>query len=221
MTVLLTGFEPYGGRAKNPSEEVTQALDGRMVAGNRVVGRVLPVVFAELAHRIDRLVDEIEPAIVVSLGLSPGEPVIRIERMAVNVADFDIPDNRGERLLKREVLRGGCPARVSTLPIEKIEARLLGAGIPARLSRSAGTYLCNACLYSFLDALERKSRRVPCGFIHLPYSTEAAAAMLAEARSGGRCEGEKGGIASMDMGLMVRAVELSIAIALPRTEEAV
>jgi pyroglutamyl-peptidase len=211
MPVLLTGFEPYGGRARNPSEDVVRDLDGRIIAGERVVGRVLPVAFEGLSSRIDRLVDEIAPAIIVSLGLGPGEPVIRIERVAVNVADFDIPDNRGERLSNREVVQGGCPARTSTLPVEEIEGHLLGAGIPARLSLSAGTYLCNACLYTFLDALERKSRKVPCGFIHLPYSTGEAAAILADARSSGRSEA---GIASMDLKLMVRAVEISIAAAL-------
>jgi pyroglutamyl-peptidase len=214
MSVLLTGFEPYGGREKNPSEEVVGAIEGQVISGERVVGRVLPVAFAGLADLIDRLVDEIEPAIILSLGLSPGEPVIRIERVALNVADFEIPDNRGEQLSKREVVQGGCPERISTLPVEKIEARLLGAGIPARLSTSAGTYLCNACLYSFLNALERKPRRVPCGFIHLPYSTEQAAAILAQARLSGRSEGESGGLASMDLGVMVRAVEISIAATL-------
>lgn len=219
MPVLLTGFEPYGGRAGNPSQEVVRDLDGRMIARERVVGCILPVAFEGLSRRIDRLVDEIAPAMIVSLGLSPGEPVIRIERVAVNVADFDIPDNRGERLTNREVVRGGCRERISTLPVEEIEGHLLAAGIPARLSMSAGTFLCNACLYSFLDALERKSRDVPCGFIHLPHSTDEPAAILAAGRSGGRSEAGSGvGIASMDLGLMVRAVEISIEAAL-RSEQ--
>jgi len=172
VPILLTGFEPYGGRSENPSQEIVRALDGRLVAGETVVGRILPVALAGLADRIARVLDEVAPRAVISLGLCPGEPVIRIERLGVNIADFAIPDNAGAKLAG-EVVAGGSPARLSTFPADEIKARLLEAGIPARLSMSAGTYLCNACLYLFLEALHARSMTsVPCGFIHLPYTAD-------------------------------------------------
>ena len=97
--VLLTGFEPYGGRSSNPAYEVMRALDGKELAGASIVGRALPVSFASLPGRISNLLDDIDPIVVLSLGLWPGEPVIRLERLATNVADFEIADNLGQSSL--------------------------------------------------------------------------------------------------------------------------
>ena len=94
-TALITGFEGYGGRGRNPAGETASALDGRTIAGVRVAGRRLPVSFSRLAAGLEGLFDEVEPDIVISVGLWPGEPMIRLERIGINVADFEIPDNEG------------------------------------------------------------------------------------------------------------------------------
>ena len=151
MAVLLTGFEGYGGRSLNPAEEVAKALAGAVVAGETVESRLLPVDYRALRPRIEAAVAEVRPRAVLSLGLWPGEPVVRLERVAVNCADFEIADNKG--LLTREAVREGGPAaRLSTLPLRPVQQRLLDAGIPCRLSGSAGTFLCNALMYHTLDA---------------------------------------------------------------------
>jgi len=158
-------------------------MDGKTVAGAQVIGRTLPVAYSSLRSEIERLLAEIQPAVAISLGLWPGEPVIRIERIGVNVTDFEIPDNEGKLLVDETVQAGGLAARLSTLPIRKIEQALLDSGIPARISSTAGTFLCNACLYTLLAAADTaENTPAACGFIHLPYLPAQVAEQLQQLR---------------------------------------
>lgn len=210
--ILVTGFEPYGGRGLNPAHEAMRALDGRDVGGCRVIGRPLPVSLARLPGEIDALLDEHDPDAVISLGLWPGAHAISIERIGVNIADFEIPDNEGAVALDEVLSRDGATALAATLPLRAIEAAMLAAGIPARLSASAGTFLCNACLYSFLDAIARRGRRAPCGFLHVPYAPEQVADLIVAARRDRRIElHQRGDLASMSLDVIVRAVEIAVA----------
>ena len=158
--VLVTGFMPYAGRGVNPAAEIAKALDGRVVAGAPVVARLLPVSFAEIADVAVALIGELDPRVVVNIGLWPGEPLIRIERVALNVADFEIPDNRGQ-LASDDPVHGNGAVAIATLPVRTIEQALLEAGIPARMSNTAGTYLCNACLYTLLTRRKRCASEPP------------------------------------------------------------
>jgi pyroglutamyl-peptidase len=176
MTILLTGFEPFAGLAYNPSFEIAARLDGQEIGGHRIVGRLLPVDFARYHTRLDELLREVSPALCIGFGLASGEDMIRIERFGVNLADFDIPDNAGARPVGRAIESDGPAARAASLPCAEIRTTLLEAGIPARLSNSAGSYLCNATLYSALGLCE--ARRIPCGFIHLPYASHQVADLL-------------------------------------------
>jgi pyroglutamyl-peptidase len=162
---LVTGFEPYGGYTLNPSAEIARRLDGARIAGVPIVGRILPVALAELDAALAAALREVDPVAVVLLGLAPGEAALRLERVALNLADFTIADNVGARVADRPLDKSAGPATWSRLPLRAIQARLLAMGIPARLSETAGTYLCNASLHR---ALQTVPRRVPCGFIHLP-----------------------------------------------------
>lgn len=210
---LVTGFEPYGGRADNPSARLAEALDGATIGDCRVSGRTLPVALAGLGKRVDALLDEVRPELVIALGLWPGEPMIRLERVAFNLADFDLADNAGARLIDADILSGGAAALVSTLPLRAIERALLADGIPARLSSTAGTYLCNATLYTLLATLERRRWPATCGFIHLPYLPEQVAAMMAEARAGRIEINQRADLASMDYAIMERALRIALAVA--------
>jgi pyroglutamyl-peptidase len=212
MTFLVTGFEPYGGRGVNPAHEAMRAVDGKTIGGSRIVGRSLPVSYASLKTNIESLLSEVRPDAIISLGLWPGEALIRIERIGVNIADFEIPDNDGAVLRDGEVLAGNTEARLATLPVRRIEADMLAAGIPARLSATAGTFLCNACLYTFLEAIERQRPGIPCGFIHLPYTPGLVAALLSDIRAGKKLEQhQRADLVSMDLSMTVRAVEIAIA----------
>jgi len=188
-----------------------RALDGRNIGGADVVGRALPVAIASIKTNIAMLLDEISPCAVISLGLWPGEPMIRLERIGINIADFEIPDNEGAICRDIEISGNGTPARMASLPIRKIEQALLAAGIPVRLSSTAGTFLCNACLYGFLEAIDRRSRYIPCGFIHLPYTPEQVAQLVADIGNGKVLEQhQRADLVSMELSRTIRAVEIAI-----------
>ena len=211
---LVTGFEGYGGRGRNPAGETALALDGHTVEGTTILGRRLPVSFKGLGQRLEDLIDETAPDIVISLGLWPGTPMIQVERVAINVADFEIPDNEGAVLRDQPVSGNGPVGLLSTLPIRGIRDALLKAGIPARLSSTAGTFLCNATLYTTLHHAARKSRPPLTGFIHIPYLPEQVAEMLGTTEQERRLElHQRSDFASMDLGTMVRAVEIAVATA--------
>lgn len=208
---LVTGFEPYGGRGLNPAFEIMRRLDGTEIAGTPVVGRGLPVSYRELRGRIEGLLEHHDPQLVVALGLWPGTPMIRLERIAINVADFEIPDNDGAYVTDEPLQANGSNALKATLPLRRIEAALLAGGIPAHVSNTAGTFLCNATMFEFLHGLEARGRAVPCGFIHVPYMPEQVADLLARNRAERRLEREqRADLASMDLDVMVRAVRLAI-----------
>ncbi len=208
--MLLTGFESYGGRSLNPSEQVVERLAGTEIAGVGVVGHTLPVNYRELGPRIAELIEAVRPRAVICLGLWPGSPLLRLERIAVNIADFEIPDNVG--LMTREpVVEGGPEACRSTLPIHAIQGRLLAAGIPVRLSASAGTFLCNALMYHALRASALHVPGSPCGFIHLPYLPEQVSALLLQLADWQKVElHQRADLASMALEMQVEAVRLAI-----------
>lgn len=212
---LVTGFMPYGGRGRNPAAEIATALHGRKIAGVSVVGRHLPVSLAEMLRRANQLVQELRPCVVISVGLWPGEPLVRVERVGINVADFEIPDNDGRRAYDEPVLANGVAAKFATIPVKKIEAAMLAAGIPARLSSSAGTFLCNACLYSFLSAAESTDAAVACGFVHVPYMPAQVADLLRRLKEDSRLEAhQRADMASMDLATSTRAVEIAVNVAI-------
>ena len=197
--ILLTGFEPFAGFAANPSQDVAKALDGRAVGPWLVRGAVLPVDHARAPAIVADLIEETEPLAVVHLGLAAGRARIALERVAVNVMDFDTPDNAGYSARGEPCVPGGPAAYFTTLPLAAILERLRGEGIPAYLSITAGTYLCNQTMYTTLHRLATLGHRARAGLVHLPLS----AAMVAAA-----------GLdqPSMDMALMVRAVEVALEV---------
>ena len=212
---LVTGFVPFGGRPLNPSEDVARRLDGERIGGARVVSRILPVEFAGLEGRIKALVEEVKPRVVLSLGLAQGEPAIRLERVAVNLADCSIADNAGAFVSDAPVAAEDRPALFATLPLRRIERRLLECGIPATLSTSAGTFLCNATLYAFLRELRQAGSDSPCGLVHLPYLPEQAAdalLRLSRERNGERISRFE--FASMHLDTMVRAARIVLEVCL-------
>ncbi len=203
--VLLTGFEPFGGSTINPSQEVARRLHGTEIGGKRVVGHTLPVSLKQIGAAIDRILEETDPEIVISLGQSGSASTIVLERFAVNLADFSAPDNDGASVTDAALEGDGPTAIASRLPLRAIESELLAAGIPVRLSNSAGTYLCNAAMYLFLTRTEPET---PCGFIHLPCLPEQVATALKAARDG---QGPQlASTASMSLDLMVAAVRLAV-----------
>jgi pyroglutamyl-peptidase len=197
--ILLTGFEPFGGLAANPSLEVAKVLDGRAVGEVIVRSAVLPVHHAEAASQVARWLDETDPLAVVHLGLAGGRARIALERVAVNVMDYDTPDNAGYQAQGEPCVAGGPPAYFATLPLAAILTALTVEGIPAYVSNTAGTYLCNQTLYGTLHTLAERRHPARAGFIHVPLLPSMVAASGLEQPS-------------MDLASMVRAVELALAV---------
>jgi pyroglutamyl-peptidase len=198
-TLLVTGFEPFGGLGANPSLEVAKALDGRAVGDAIVRSAVLPVHHAEAAPRMVRLLEETDPLAVVHVGLAVGRARIALERVALNVMDYDAADNAGHRAHGEPCVPGGPPAYFATLPLAAILSALTAEGIPAYVSNTAGTYLCNHTMYGTLHALAQRRRPARAGFIHLPLLPSMVAAAGLEQPS-------------MDASLMVRAVEIALGV---------
>jgi pyroglutamyl-peptidase len=198
-TLLVTGFEPFGGLATNSSLEIAKALDGRAIGAAVVRAGVLPVHHAEVAAEVARLVGETDPRAILHLGLAPGRARIALERVAVNVMEFETPDNAGYRARGEPCVPGGPAAYFATLPLAAILAALLAEGIPAYVSDTAGTYLCNQTMYCTLHALTRRRPATPAGFIHLPLLPAMVAASGLDQPS-------------MDASLMVRAVEVALGV---------
>ncbi|MBI2204322.1 MAG: pyroglutamyl-peptidase I [Candidatus Rokubacteria bacterium] len=192
--ILLTGFEPFGTHKVNPSEEIARALDGRRFGEHVVRGVVLPVHHREAAAQMAALLQAIDPAAILHVGLAEGRARIALERVALNVMDYAIADNAGYRALDEACVAGGPPAYFATLPLRDVLAALTADGVPAYISSTAGTYLCNQTLYATLHLVSCAGRTTRVGFVHLPLSAGMVAAAGVE-------------LPSMDAPLMQRAIE--------------
>ena len=172
--ILLTGFTPFGGEDINPSWEAVRTLDGKHIGGHRVVSRLLPTVFAESRRELASQVDEIDPAILLGVGQAGGRSRFSIERVAINVQDARIADNNGAQPIDEAVVMDGPAAYFSTLPIKAMLKALLAERLPAEVSNSAGTFVCNHVAYLMLHLASNRSG-ARAGFIHIPYSPAQAA----------------------------------------------
>lgn len=210
-SILLTGFEPYGGRGLNPAYEAVMALDGKYIGVHRIVGVTLPVVNKGLRQRIQEKIENLGPAVLLSLGLWPGETMIRLERVGVNISDFEIADQDGLIINNKPIIKNGNEALFSTLPLEAILSRLLQEGIPARISNSAGTFLCNAMLYNALRIIKDKRLNIACGFVHLPYLPIQVAKIIDGMQTNRKLElHQRADLASMELTTIIKAIEISL-----------
>jgi len=177
MRILITGFEPFGESSVNPSERLVNTLASRSFTGVELSTRILPVDTQRAPQQLLAALEEVQPEAVICLGEAARRAKISIERVAVNLLDFVIPDNSGQKLQDLPIIPGGPDAYFSTLPVRRLHSALLNAGIPAELSLTAGAYLCNQVMYTLLHALHSQGQgHIPAGFIHLPLLPEQAAA---------------------------------------------
>jgi pyroglutamyl-peptidase len=199
MELLLTGFEPFGGSSLNPSQQIANSLDGKTMFGVNIRGVVLPVDYQKGPAGLIKALETAHYDGILSLGEASRRSSISIERVAVNLMDYPIPDNNGKTLVDTPVQLDGPAAYFSTLPVRIILERLLAEGIPAELSLSAGTYLCNQLFYALLHHLDISNSKIPAGFIHLP-------ALPEQVSSSGSV------IPSMSLATSLKGIELSIEV---------
>lgn len=167
--ILVSGFEPFGGLATNPALEALSLLPHR--AGDLEVHTVaVPVEYARCVERVQEAMDEHSPVAVVMVGQARGRCEVTVERLAANVDDCTAADNAGEVRRNVPIRPDGPAAHFSTLPVHDLVERVRSAGVPAAVSDSAGTYVCNHLMYGVLDALAQAGQAdtVLAGFVHVP-----------------------------------------------------
>jgi pyroglutamyl-peptidase len=169
--LLLTGFEPFLDFSINPTEQIVKALDGEKIGPFQIVGKILPVDFSSSGSILLKEFNEVMPDIVISLGLAAGRTTITPERIAINCKDGE-KDNRGIIKKDEKIVENGPDGLFTTLPISEIVDGLNEMNIPAEISNSAGTYLCNLVMYEMLHHLKIHNICLPSGFIHIPASHE-------------------------------------------------
>jgi len=174
--LLVSSFGPFGPHAVNASADVARRLWEEGVEGADLVTVELPVVRYRAVERLVEAVARTRPNAVVMLGIAETRDKITPERVAINLDDYRIPDNAGNQPHDEPVVPGAPAAYFATLPVKRIVGALAAAGIPAEVSHTAGTYICNHVSYALLHHIERTG--VPCraGFIHMPQMREATPA---------------------------------------------
>lgn len=168
MKILVTGFEAFGGSPINPSEQVLTFLQSYRMDNAEISTRVLPVDTQRAPGMLVAALHTENPDIVVCLGEASGRSVLSLERVAVNLLDFRIPDNAGNQIVDLPVIENAPAAYFSTLPLRDIQSTWTEAGIPCEISMSAGTYLCNQVFFTLMNWVAQQNRRIQAGFIHVP-----------------------------------------------------
>jgi pyroglutamyl-peptidase len=175
MKILVTGFEPFNKSSLNPSKMVAEALAAEGIPGISINTAILPVDVQRGPETLIQAVEAVQPEAILCLGQASRRAVISIERVAVNLLDFRIPDNGGNQINDQPVVPGAPAAYFTTIPVREIYETLKEMGIPVELSLSAGAYLCNQVIYVLLHHLQSQGMSILAGFIHLPNLPEQSA----------------------------------------------
>lgn len=171
MKVLITGFTPFGGEDINPAYEAVKDLQD-MINGVQIIKKEISTVFHKSIDELDNLIEIENPDIVICVGQAGGRFDISLERVAINIDDARIADNEGNQLIDEKIYKDGENAYFSSLPIKAMVRRIREGSIPASISNTAGTFVCNHLMYGLLYLINNKYPNIRGGFIHVPYSTE-------------------------------------------------
>lgn len=194
MKILITGFDAFGGEKINPASLILDKV-GDEIEGHKLEKLLLPTKFVGSADILEKKIVQTRPDIIISLGQAGGRTDITVERVAINIADASIADNDGKMPIDEKIRWDGENAYFSTLPIKAIVENLRKDQIPASVSNSAGTYVCNFIMYNDLY-FAQKYKNISAGFIHVPYLPSQVL--------------DKRGLGSMSLENMVKAVEIII-----------
>lgn len=195
MKLLVTGFDPFGGESINPAIESVKALPDS-IAGAEIIKLEIPTICHTSLQVIKEAMKQYDPDVVLSIGQAGGRSEITIERIGINVDDCRIPDNAGNQIIDEPIFADGPDAYFVNLPIKAMAERIKQAGIPASISNSAGTFVCNHVTYGVRHLIETEFPGKRSGFIHIPY-LPAQAAM-------------KKDLPSMSLETIVKALEVAI-----------
>ncbi len=204
MKALVTGFDPFGGDSVNPSSLAVSKLKKRY-GSLQVHTAELPTSYAKSAGVLRAAIEKIRPDIVLCVGQAGGRTELSLERVAINVQDARIRDNDGKQPIDKPVVAEGPTAHFATLPIKACVAGMRKAGLPAGVSNSAGTFVCNHIFYALMDIAAAHPIPMRGGFLHIPYVPEQAARL--------------GGAPSMAIDDIVRGIEIILEVSAARTSD--
>lgn len=170
MKILVTGFDPFGGEPTNPAIESVKRIDDN-IEGAEIIKLEIPTVFHKAADVVEAKIKEVNPDVVLSIGQAGGRYGITVERVAINQDDARIEDNEGNQPIDVVIREDGAPAYFSTLPIKAMVEEIKKENLPASVSNTAGTFVCNHIMYQDLYLAE-KYGNIKAGFIHVPFLTE-------------------------------------------------
>ena len=194
--VLVTGFGPFGGEKVNPALEAVKVLQDKQFAGIELVTAEVPTVYHRSIAVLEQLLDTVRPDVVICVGQAGGRPDVTVERVAINVDDARMPDNDGNRPIDAPIVADGPVAYWSSLPIKAIVQNIRQAGVPASVSQTAGTFVCNHLFYGLMHLIADKHPGVRGGFIHIPYLPEQTV--------------RRAGQPSMSLADIVRGLEVAV-----------
>lgn len=171
MKILITGFDPFGGETVNPAYEAVKLLPDT-IAGAEIIKLEVPTRFHRAGAVLEDAMQRHKPDAVICVGQAGGRAAITPEKVAINLMDGRIPDNAGYQPVDAPIRADGETAYFTSLPVKAMVQRMRDAGIPAAVSYTAGTYVCNYLLYTLLYLIDKKYPNVRGGFIHVPYAME-------------------------------------------------
>lgn len=171
MKFLVTGFDPFGGEKVNPSFESVKGINDE-IEGVKIVKREIPTVFEKSIDKLYKIIEEEKPNYVICLGQAGGRFNIAVERVAININNARIPDNEGNQPMDTAIFEDGENAYFTNLPINAIVEEMKQNNIPASISYTAGTYVCNNLFYGLMYLINKKYPNIKGGFIHVPYLPE-------------------------------------------------
>jgi len=174
MKILVTGFDPFGGEKINPALETIKRLPDTIL-GAQIIKLEIPTVVGKSLAKITEAVEKENPNVVLSIGQAGGRSEITVERVGINIDDCRIPDNEGNQPIDEPVIKGGPAAYFVTVPIKAIVENIKAHNIPASISNTAGTFICNHVCYGVAHlAAARTAAGTPMksGFIHIPFLPE-------------------------------------------------
>jgi pyroglutamyl-peptidase len=204
MKALVTGFEPFGGDPLNPSFEALALLPAAL-GDLAIETRVLPCRFGEAITVLEHAITTAVPDIVLGVGLAGGRAELSLERVAINVDDARIVDNGGRQPVDRPIVPGGPAAYFANLPIKAVVTALRDAGLPAAVSNSAGTFVCNHVFYGLMRLAATRFPSIRAGFLHVPNLPSQAARLP--------------GTPSMALDQIVRGIEIILSVTAARTDD--
>lgn len=204
MKVVLTGFETFEGENVNPSLEAVNQLD-EIIAGAQIVKAQLPTVFGKAIERVQKILTQERPDVMICIGQAKERVDIRVERVAINLDDARIPDNKGKQPFDERIFADGPNAYFTNLPAKAMVAEMRKQKVPATLSYSAGTFVCNHVMYGLLYLIEKHYPDMRGGFIHVPYIPEQVL--------------EKPNTPSMALSLIVQGLHTAVTAAVTYQED--